>query len=153
MLAQNMPMLANAKALTLALCPPLTTVPPEALANALGHVAQLGCRVSLTLASVSPRALNSHVVAMCAPDEVRVRGSCTRSGAAQSLTRMVEALHQRDVAVTALDVATTQQCQVAIEANVDRLQGEIAGCARSAAELSGILLRTCLLYTSPSPRD
>lgn len=103
------------------------TLEPQAFAACLRSFAACGARVALTEVGTFlalERAASGKSIKV---DEVRLSGPCTASSRGTTLCELVERLHREQVAVTALDVSSVQQCEAAIAAGVDLVQGDSIG--------------------------
>ena len=113
---------------------------PKAFAACLRSFVASGARVALTeVGTLSALACTAGGQSNKV-DEVRLSGPCTASPRdAAMLSDGVERLHRETVTVTALDLASVQQCEVAIDAGVDLVQGEAVGRPFSLKRLAAAL--------------
>jgi len=100
---------------------------PKAFAASLRSFAASGARVALTevgTLSALERTAGGKSIKV---DEVRLSGPCTASARGTTLSDLVRRLHREKLTVTALDLASMEQCEVAIGAGVDLVQGDAIG--------------------------
>ena len=121
--------------LTLAIAPDEVASDPQALARGLAELASCDARIAFTDVSVlSPSTWQDGVRSGCV-DELRVSGNCTRRVEADSLAATAASMRELGVSVSALDVKTLEQCEVAIQGGLDAVQGSLVGRAHCMSEL------------------
>jgi EAL domain-containing protein (putative c-di-GMP-specific phosphodiesterase class I) len=125
--------------LTLAISPDEPDMRPECLDVGLALLASFGMRVAISDVSAVSHVAMTETVFADLVDEVRVSCACTQGEVAEGLFAMVARLRRQGVPVTGLDVSTVEQCQAAIEAQLEYVQGDLIGRAHGFARLKKML--------------
>jgi len=129
-----------ARMLTFAFSQSEALLDPEGLAACIELLAACSTRAALTEVSdlrashLCPARARMHVA------EVRLAVTCTDAPAA--LLVYAKRLHREGTTISIVDLNTTHQCEVAIEAGVDALQGDLIGRPFSLPRLEAVLLET-----------
>ena len=113
---------------------------PGGLAACIEPLAACSARIALTEVSDLHASHFSPGSARARVGEVRLAASCTDAPAV--LVAFARRLHREGTIVTMLDLSTTQQCEIAIEAGVDVVQGDLIGRPFSLPRLEAVLLET-----------